>query len=53
MIRISKPYIKHFENKARLISNIYVDDNEPYEFYYEVEEEYSKYLVDELSDSFA
>lgn len=52
MITISKPYIKHYEKTARLISNIMVNNDSSYEFYYEVEEEYSKYLVDELSDSF-
>lgn len=52
MIIISKPYLKDCGDFSRLISDIIVNDNVPYELYYEVKTEYKKYLTYELSDAF-
>lgn len=52
MITISKPFIKDVGDFSRLTSNIIVDDNLPYQLYYEVKKEYKEYLTYELSDAF-
>ena len=49
MIFLHKPYIKKKEKKARLIFDLEID-NEKKSVWYEVEEEYEKYLCDDRVD---
>lgn len=50
MIYLKKPYIKENKNKSRLIFDIKID-NEEKQIWYEVDNEYAKYLCDDRVDA--
>ena len=49
---IGKPKIKKHEQCYRLISTLKYDENKTYDMWFEVEEEYGKYLCSENADAF-
>lgn len=51
MVRIASPQITYAAGKARLTSNLIVDDV-PHPLWFEVAEKFGKYLCDERSDAF-
>ena len=52
MIVINRPKVEKLRDKARLSSQISIDDTENYTIWFEVEQKYSKYLVEEKADAF-
>ena len=51
MLTIGRPYVKRYDEKSRLISDITVDDK-VYKIFVEVDSIYEKYLCYERSDAF-
>lgn len=52
MLLINKPYITEADGKSRLVAEIVIDNKEKKQIYFEVDNEYAKYLCYERSDAF-
>ncbi len=50
MLKIGKPFIKEHNDKTRLYCDLILNDNEPYSLWYEVDNEYGRFLCDDRID---